>query len=201
MRAWHSEDIGVPMLIDMVLYLNTHMELIVDGGYPGKQPGIRHWRRGKRNPLRQLPSVAYPSSGGSRTGQPAGSLKPSAFQSGRCSTGPGSRRRPGGDTFDAKQLHDEYTESPEYMALLRGALSMMKVSHIDLLIVGLPVALFSLKGNLALEKTHGWRTSDRRRERPSPSLRRWPLPNRRVRLGTTRPSTRRWQPSNQANWK
>ena len=38
------------------------------------------------------------------------------------------------------------------MALLRGALSMMKVSHIDLLIVGLPVALFSLKKS-ALEKT------------------------------------------------
>jgi plasmid segregation protein ParM len=56
------------------------------------------------------------------------------------------------DTFRAKQLHDEYTESPEYMALLRGALSMMKVSHIDLLIVGLPVALFSLKKS-ALEKT------------------------------------------------
>jgi hypothetical protein len=33
------------------------------------------------------------------------------------------------DTFRAKQLHDEYTESPEYMALLRGALSMMKVPH------------------------------------------------------------------------
>ena len=56
------------------------------------------------------------------------------------------------DTFRAKQLHDEYTESPEYMALLRGALSMMKVSHLDLLIVGLPVALFSLKKS-ALERT------------------------------------------------
>jgi len=56
------------------------------------------------------------------------------------------------DTFRAKQLHDEYTESPEYMALLRGALSMMKVSHIDLLIVGLPVALLSLKKS-ALERT------------------------------------------------
>jgi len=32
------------------------------------------------------------------------------------------------DTFRAKQLHDEYTESPEYMALLRGALGMMKVA-------------------------------------------------------------------------
>lgn len=86
------------------------------------------------------------------TGQPANGAKPSAFRSGRCST----RFQPdvglAADTFRAKQLHDEYTESPEYMALLRGALSMMKVSHIDLLIVGLPVALFSLKKS-ALEKT------------------------------------------------
>ena len=55
------------------------------------------------------------------------------------------------DTFRAKQLHDEYTESPEYVALLRGALGMMKVSHIDLLVVGLPVALFAVK-KAALEK-------------------------------------------------
>ena len=50
-----------------------------------------------------------------------------------------------------KQLHDEYTETPEYMALLRGALSMMKVSHIDLLVVGLPVVLFAVK-KAAFEK-------------------------------------------------
>jgi plasmid segregation protein ParM len=37
------------------------------------------------------------------------------------------------------------------MALLRGALSMMKVPHIDLLVVGLPVALLALK-KAALEK-------------------------------------------------
>ena len=55
------------------------------------------------------------------------------------------------DTFRAKQLHDEYTETPEYLALLRGALSMMKVSRIDLLVVGLPVALFAVK-KAALEK-------------------------------------------------
>ncbi|KQP15161.1 PRTRC system protein D [Pseudorhodoferax sp. Leaf267] len=55
------------------------------------------------------------------------------------------------DQFRAKQLHDDYTDSPEYMALLRGALSLMRVPHIDLLIVGLPVALLSLK-KAALEK-------------------------------------------------
>ncbi len=37
------------------------------------------------------------------------------------------------------------------MALLRGALGMMKLSHIDLLVVGLPVALFAVK-KAALEK-------------------------------------------------
>jgi plasmid segregation protein ParM len=55
------------------------------------------------------------------------------------------------DTFRARQLHDDYIASPEYMALLRGALSMMKLNHIDLLVVGLPVALFAAK-KAALEK-------------------------------------------------
>ena len=55
------------------------------------------------------------------------------------------------DTFRAKQLHDDYTKSPEYMALLRGALAMMKLPQIDLLVVGLPVALLALK-KAALEK-------------------------------------------------
>ena len=46
-----------------------------------------------------------------------------------------------------------YTHLDVYkrQALLRGALSMMKVSHIDLLVVGLPVALFAVK-KAALEK-------------------------------------------------
>jgi plasmid segregation protein ParM len=55
------------------------------------------------------------------------------------------------DTFRARQLHDAYTESPEYLALLRGALSMMKLRHIDLLVVGLPVSHFAAK-KAALEK-------------------------------------------------
>jgi plasmid segregation protein ParM len=55
------------------------------------------------------------------------------------------------DTFRARQLHDAYTESPEYLALLRGALSMMKLRHIDLLVVGLPVSHFAAK-KTALEK-------------------------------------------------
>ena len=55
------------------------------------------------------------------------------------------------ETFRATQLHDRYTETPEYAALLRGALGMMKVGAIDLLVVGLPVAALSAK-KAALEK-------------------------------------------------
>jgi plasmid segregation protein ParM len=49
------------------------------------------------------------------------------------------------ETFRATQLHDRYTETPEYAALLRGALGMMKVNMIDLLVVGLPVSMLAAK--------------------------------------------------------
>ena len=55
------------------------------------------------------------------------------------------------DTFRATQMHDRYTDTPEYAALLRGALSLMKLDYIDLLVVGLPVAAFAAKKG-ALEK-------------------------------------------------
>src|SRR5581483_8540103 len=55
------------------------------------------------------------------------------------------------DTFRATQLHDRYTETPEYIALLRGALNLMKVDVIDVLVVGLPVATFISK-KAALER-------------------------------------------------
>ncbi len=55
------------------------------------------------------------------------------------------------DSVRAIPLHDEYTDTPEYMALLRGALHLMKQSRIDLQVVGLPVALLHLK-KAALEK-------------------------------------------------
>ena len=55
------------------------------------------------------------------------------------------------DTFRATQMHDRYTDTPEYAALTRGALSLMKVDVIDLLVVGLPVAAFTAK-KAALEK-------------------------------------------------
>ncbi|MDR7092841.1 MULTISPECIES: PRTRC system protein D [Comamonadaceae] len=50
-----------------------------------------------------------------------------------------------GDAFRPSQMHDRYTETPEYLALLRGALRMMKVSEIHLLVVGLPVALLAAR--------------------------------------------------------
>lgn len=55
------------------------------------------------------------------------------------------------DTFRATQMHDKYIDTPEYMALLRGALHYMKVPTIDVLVVGLPVAHFLAK-RTALEK-------------------------------------------------
>jgi plasmid segregation protein ParM len=55
------------------------------------------------------------------------------------------------DTFRATQMHDRYIDTPEYAALLRGALNLMNVESIDLLVVGLPVAVFATK-KAALEK-------------------------------------------------
>ena len=99
-----------------------------------------------------FPSVAYPSSGETPHWPASERRKTVCIPVGPLFYEVGPDVGLAADTFRAKQLHDEYTESPEYMAMLRGALSMMKVSHIDLLIVGLPVALFSLKKS-ALEKT------------------------------------------------
>jgi PRTRC genetic system protein D len=55
------------------------------------------------------------------------------------------------DAFRATQIHGDYTDTPQYLALARGALRMMKVETIDLLVVGLPVAAFAAK-KAALEK-------------------------------------------------
>ncbi len=56
-----------------------------------------------------------------------------------------------GDAFRPSQMHDRYTDTPEYLALLRGALRMMKVGEIHLLVVGLPVALHAAR-KAALER-------------------------------------------------
>ena len=42
----------------------------------------------------------------------------------------------------ALPLDDGYIQTPEYLALVRGALRLMHVDHVDVLVVGLPVALF-----------------------------------------------------------
>lgn len=46
------------------------------------------------------------------------------------------------ETVHALPLDDGYTQTPEYLALVRGALRLMHVRHVDLLVVGLPVALY-----------------------------------------------------------
>lgn len=48
-----------------------------------------------------------------------------------------------GDGFRATQIHHRYIDTPEYLALARGAMRSMKVDCIDLLVVGLPVATFA----------------------------------------------------------
>lgn len=98
-----------------------------------------------------FPSVAYPSSDDSPSWPASERKKTVCIPIGSLFYEVGPDVNLAADTFRAKQLHDEYTETPEYMALLRGALSMMKLSRIDLLVVGLPVALFAVK-KAALEK-------------------------------------------------
>ena len=55
------------------------------------------------------------------------------------------------DAFRPNHFHDQFTESPTYLALLRAALHYMKVDCIDLLVVGLPVAAFLVR-KTALER-------------------------------------------------
>jgi plasmid segregation protein ParM len=55
------------------------------------------------------------------------------------------------DAFRAAQIHGDYIHTPQYLALARGALRMMKVDVIDLLVVGLPVAHFAAR-KAGLEK-------------------------------------------------
>lgn len=98
-----------------------------------------------------FPSIAYPSSGETPHWPASERRKTVCIPVGPLFYEVGPDVGLAADTFRAKQLHDDYTESPEYMALLRGALSFMKLPHIDLLIVGLPVSLFMLK-KAALEK-------------------------------------------------
>jgi plasmid segregation protein ParM len=55
------------------------------------------------------------------------------------------------DAFRATEIHGDYIDTPQYLALARGALRAMKVEAIDLLVVGLPVSAYAAKKG-ALEK-------------------------------------------------
>jgi plasmid segregation protein ParM len=58
------------------------------------------------------------------------------------------------DRFRSRQLHDGFTGTPEYRALLAGALGYMKVDTVDLLVLGLPVAQY-LARKATLERLSG----------------------------------------------
>ena len=88
-----------------------------------------------------FPSLAYPSSNGQPLWPGGDGAKTMFIPVGSLFYEVGPEVRLAADTFRATQLHDDYIESPEYMALLRGALRSMRQSQIDLLVVGLPVAL------------------------------------------------------------
>ena len=49
------------------------------------------------------------------------------------------------ELYQTRQMHDGYCETPEYLALTRGALGFMKIERIDLLVLGLPVATYKTR--------------------------------------------------------
>lgn len=98
-----------------------------------------------------FPSVAYPSARDLSTVPAAERRKTVSVPINGLFYEVGPEVNLAADSFRATQMHDRYIETPEYAALLRGALSMMKVETIDLLVVGLPVAVFVSK-KAALEK-------------------------------------------------
>jgi plasmid segregation protein ParM len=49
------------------------------------------------------------------------------------------------EVYQMRQMHDGYCETPEYLALTRGALGFMKLERIDLLVLGLPVATYKTR--------------------------------------------------------
>mgnify|MGYP000026372099 FL=1 len=67
--------------------------------------------------------------------------------------GPGARL--GLKAHHARILHGDYVTTPEYLALVRGALSCMQLSHVDLLVVGLPVGLMNSKARALAARLKG----------------------------------------------
>ena len=95
-----------------------------------------------------FPSIAYPSASETQAWSASERRKTVSIPIGHLFYEVGPDVHLVADSVRATQLHDEYTDTPEYMALLRGALHLMKQSRIDLLVVGLPVALLHLKNCL-----------------------------------------------------
>jgi plasmid segregation protein ParM len=98
-----------------------------------------------------IPSLAYPSARDPATVPAAERRKTMAIPINGLYYEVGQDVALATDNLRATHLHDRYTETPEYMALLRGALALMKLPSIDLLVVGLPVSHFMGK-KAALEK-------------------------------------------------
>ena len=99
-----------------------------------------------------FPSVAYPTESDETTDPMGGRRKTVGIPIDGLIYEVGPDVHLAADIFNAKQMHDRYSETPEYLAMLRGALHYMKVERIDLLVVGLPVAAFKAKKRAALEK-------------------------------------------------
>ncbi len=57
--------------------------------------------------------------------------------------------------YSIRPLHENFTDTPEYMALFYGALAYMNAPHIDLLVVGLPVKLLRSKDEILKQKLKG----------------------------------------------
>lgn len=98
-----------------------------------------------------IPSIAYPSARDPATLPAAERRRTIAIPVNGLFYEVGPEVELASDNLCSTHLHDRYTETPEYMALLRGALALMKVPAIDLLVVGLPVGHFMAK-KAALER-------------------------------------------------
>ena len=99
-----------------------------------------------------FPSVAYPTESDETTDPMGGRRKTVGIPIDGLIYEVGPDVHLAADVFNAKQMHERYSETPEYLAMLRGALHYMKVERIDLLVVGLPVAAYKAKKRAALER-------------------------------------------------
>ncbi len=107
--------------------------------------------RGAEIECASFPSIAYGSSGPTPSWPAGERLRTMSIPVGPMYYEVGPDVALVRDGYRARHLHDGYAETPEYLALLRGALRMMKVPRIHLLVMGLPVNLFR-QGKRALEK-------------------------------------------------